>query len=121
MSLMGTYRTTYREQSAMLLMRRKGHSINQIAKVLGRSTKTVWKYVKLGDRDNRRQSFNTRAFNAATFRGRFRDLSIRVRLFLKELCNWDEAMNSPAVPLKLLSFLSEASKNNSEEEEEEPA
>ena len=117
MSLVGTYRTTCREQSAMVLMRKEGFSINQIARVLRRSTKTVWKYAGLVDRDNRRQSLKSREFKAITFRGKISDLSMRLRLFLRDLCSFKEAMTAKSISITMLSFL-EASKNTTEEEEE---
>ena len=120
MSLMGTYRTTYREQCGMVLMRKEGYSINQIARVLRRSTKTVWKYAGLVDRDNRRQSLKSREFKAITFRGKANDLSMRLRLFLRDLCSFKEAMTAKSVPITMLSFL-EASKNSDGDEEEDPA
>lgn len=120
MSVSGSYRTVYREQCGMILLRKKGHSINQIAGVMGRSTRTVWNIVKGMPLDNRTRSYMTRNQLSFAFKGRFNELKVRVRLFLRGL-SWDEAMKLPLSRL-VIHFLSETvSKNDSEEEEEDPA
>jgi len=121
MSITGTYRTGGLEQSAMVMMRRKGFSINQVADVFKRSTRTVHKYAGAVAIDNRRQSPLRREFNAATFRGRVMELRTRMRLFLSGLCSFTDAMGVRALPLGLIAMYLETGKNSEGEEDTEPA
>jgi hypothetical protein len=119
-SLNGTFRTTFREQSAMVLMRAKCKlSMNQIARVMKRSTQTIHKYVAGVGISNRRLSPSLRRHLTSHFRRNLKQLQLRMKMFLKGLCNFTEAIQCSSIPLVTLDwFLSE---NSSTEEAEDPA
>lgn len=120
-SLNGTFRTTYREQSAMVLLRAKCRlSMNQIARVMKRSTQTVHKYVVGVGYSNRRLSPSLRRHLKKHFMGNIRQLQFRMQMFLKGLCSFAEAIQCTTVPLVALDWFL-TSENYPTEEDEDPA
>lgn len=119
-SLNGTFRCTHREMSAMVLLRVKCRlSMNQIARVMKRSTQTVHKYVKGMSYSNRRLSPSTRRHLNVHFMRNVRQLQLRVKMFLEGLCSFADAIQCASVPMVTLDWF--LSKNSEEKEEEDPA
>jgi len=95
-------------------------SMNQIAKVFGRSTATVYKYVKLVGINNRRLNHRSRLYNNSRFKHCFTDIKIKMKMFLQGLISFQEAMTMDRVSIAALDWYIR-SKNWSTEEEEDPA
>jgi len=94
-------------------------SMNQIAKVFGRSTATVYKYVTK-QIDNRRLTHRARLYNNSRFKHCFTDIKIKMKMFLQGLISFQEAMTMDRVSIAALDWYIR-SKNWSTEEEEDPA
>lgn len=120
-SLSGTFRTTSLEQSAMVRCRSELKlSVNQIAKVLRRSSNTVHKYVKAIARDNRRLSPSMRRHLNACFQRNVKNLSFRLKMYLEGFAGFEDVIQSKSVPMVTLDWFL-ASENYTGEEDEDPA
>jgi len=95
-------------------------SINQIAKMMGRSTSTIHRYVKGVAVDNRRKRPVLRRHAHSKFQHTVFEIRIRMRMFLDGLASFEDAMSSKAIPLITLDWFLR-SENSLGEEEEDPA
>jgi hypothetical protein len=95
-------------------------SMNQIARVMKRSTQTVHKYVVGMGYSNRRLSPSVRRHLKRNFMGKIKQLQLRVKMFLEGLCSFADAIQCASVPMVTLDWFLR-SENSGEEEEEDPA
>ena len=82
-NLAGTFRVSHRELNVICHLRYARMSINHIAEILGRSTRTVFKYVEPMNIDNRRTTPLARSLGVRNFQSKRLETRMRVRLFLE--------------------------------------
>ena len=95
-------------------------SMNQIAKVFGRSTATVYKYVTK-QIDNRRLTHRARLYNNSRFKHCFTDIKIKMKMFLQGLISFQEAMTIDSVSIAALDWYIGANENWCDDQEGDPA
>ena len=82
-NLSGSFRVGNRELNVICHLRNSRMSINHIAEMLGRSTRTVFKYVGPMKIDNRRTSPLARSLGVRSFQSKLLEMRMRVRLYLE--------------------------------------
>jgi hypothetical protein len=95
-------------------------SINQIARVMRRSTQTVYRYVRYVGISNRRLSPSTRRHLHRHFVGNIKQLQLRMKMFMKGLCDFADAVQCGTVPMVTVDWFLRC-ENTPEEEGEDPA
>lgn len=121
-SLSGTYRVGNREFSAIMGLRERRLSINQIADAVGRSTSTVHGFVGgIKNVDNRHRKNKLRKAYAANYNSSRAQLRMRIVMYLRGFfVSLKEALSCESVPVPLLGWLFK-NENSGEEGGEDPS